>query len=69
MSKQLERFEIFNRFNVVSDVFVCNTSNSSYREIFNTSRIISQDLNDSHLVLRLSPPNTLKPDVQSRTKM
>ena len=42
---------------------------SMYREFSNIRRTKSQNLNDSRLVLRLSPPNTLKPGVKSRMKM
>ena len=40
-----------------------------YRKISNISRTISQNLNDSCLVLQLSLPNPLKPGVKSRMKM
>ena len=41
----------------------------AYRKTFNPSRTKFQNLNDSRLILRLSPPNTLKPGVKSRMKM
>ena len=40
-----------------------------YRKISNISHTKSQNLNDSRLVLRLSPFNTLEPGVKSRMKM
>ena len=40
-----------------------------YREISNISHTKSQNLNYYRLVLRLSPPITLKPGVKSRLKM
>ena len=44
-------------------------SKSNYRQVSNISRTKSQHLKDSHIVLRLSLPNPLKPDVKSRMKM
>ena len=41
----------------------------NYRKISNIRCTKSQNLNDSHLVLTLSLPNPLKPDVKSRMKM
>ena len=40
-----------------------------YRKISNIRRTKSQNLNDSHLVLKSSLPNPLKPGVKSRMKM
>ena len=40
-----------------------------YRKISNIRRTKFQNLNDSHLVLKSSLPNPLKPGVQSRMKM
>ena len=40
-----------------------------YRQVSNIRRTKSQRLTDSHIVLRLSFPNPLKPDVTSRMKM
>ena len=40
-----------------------------YRKISNIRHIITQNLNDSHLVLQSSLPNPLKPGVKSRMKM
>ena len=40
-----------------------------YRKVSNISRTKSQNLNDSHLVLKSSLPNPLKPGVKSRMKM
>ena len=41
----------------------------TYRKVSNISRTQSQNWNDSHLVLKLSSPNPLKPGVKSRMKM
>ena len=41
----------------------------TYRKISNIRRTKSQNLNDSHLVLKSSLPNPLKPGVKSRMKM
>ena len=41
----------------------------TYRKISNISSTKSQNLNDSHLVLKSSLPNSLKPGVKSRMKM
>ena len=41
----------------------------SYRKISNISRTKSPNLNVSRLVLQLSVPNPMKPDVKSRMKM
>ena len=41
----------------------------AYRQVSNISRTKSQHLKDSRTVLRLSLPNSLKPDVKSRMKM
>ena len=46
-----------------------DTSNCNYRKISNIRRTKSQNLNDSHLVLKSSLPNPLKPCVKSRMKM
>ena len=43
--------------------------NEYYRKISNIRRTKFQNLNDSHLVLKSSLPNPLKPGVQSRMKM
>ena len=40
-----------------------------YRKISNIRRTKSQNWNDSHLVLKSSLPNPLKPGVKSRMKM
>ena len=40
-----------------------------YRQVSNIRRTKSQHLKDSRIVLRLSLPNPLKPDVKSRMKM
>ena len=40
-----------------------------YRKVSNIWRTKSQNLNDSHLVLKSSLPNPLKPGVKSRMKM
>ena len=40
-----------------------------YRQVSNIRRTKSQHLKDSRVVLRLSLPNPLKPDVKSRMKM
>ena len=40
-----------------------------YRKVSNIRRTESQNLNDSHLVLKSSLPNPLKPGVKSRMKM
>ena len=40
-----------------------------YRQVPNISRTKSQHLKDSRTVLRLSLPNPLKPDIESRMKM
>ena len=42
---------------------------STYRKVSNIRRTKSQNLNDSHLVLKSSLPNPLKPGVKSRMKM
>ena len=42
---------------------------SAYRKLSNIRRTKSQNLNDSHLVLKSSLPNPLKPGVKSRMKM
>ena len=41
----------------------------TYRKVSNIRRTKSQNLNDSHLVLKSSLPNPLKPGVKSRMKM
>ena len=41
----------------------------TYRQVSNISHTKSQHLKDSRIVLRLSLPNPLKPDVNSRMKM
>ena len=41
----------------------------TYRKVFNIRRTKSLNWNDSHLVLKLSLPNPLKPCVKSRMKM
>ena len=43
--------------------------NENYRKIFNITRTKSPNLNVSRLVLQLSLPNPMKPDVKSRMKM
>ena len=53
---------------LTSQAFPCFSS-LDYREVSNISRTKSQHLKDSHTVLRLSLPNTLRPDVKSRMKM
>ena len=45
------------------------TWNTVYRKISNIRRTKSQNLIDSHLVLKSPLPNPLKPGVKSRTKM
>ena len=40
-----------------------------YRKVSNIRRTKSQNWNDSHLVLKLSVPNPLKPGIKSRMKM
>ena len=45
------------------------TKMGNYRKISNISRTKFQNLNDSCLVLQLSPPNTLMPGVKLRMKM
>ena len=42
---------------------------NDYRKISNIRRTKSQNLKDSHLVLKSSLPNPLKPGVKSRMKM
>ena len=42
---------------------------TGYRQTSNIRRIKFQNLNVSRLVLQMSLPNSLKPDVESRTKM
>ena len=44
-------------------------TNRNYRKISNIRRTKSQNLNDSHLVLKSSLPNPLKPGVKSITQM
>ena len=46
-----------------------NAVNSQYRQTSNISSTKSHHLNVSRLVLQLSMPNPLKPDVKSRMKM
>ena len=46
-----------------------HNSNFVYGQTSNISRTKSQHLNDSRLVLQLSLPNQLKPNVKSRMKM
>ena len=52
-------------------VFCCGlvVTDFNYRQVSNIRRAKSQHLKDSHTVLRLSLPNPLKPDVESRMKM
>ena len=45
------------------------SASHAYRENSNISRTKSQNLNVSRLVLPLSVPNPLKPDVKSRMNM
>ena len=42
---------------------------AKYRKVSNIRRTKSHNLNDSHLVLKSSLPNPLKPGVKSRMKM
>ena len=42
---------------------------TDYRKVSNIRRTKSQNLNDSHLVLKSSLPNPSKPGVKSRMKM
>ena len=51
--------------NVIKD----GNENFKYCKVSNISRTKSQNLNDSHLVLKSSLPNPLKPGVKSRMKM
>ena len=44
-------------------------TDSDYRQVSDIRRTKSQHLKDSRTVLRLSLPNPLKPDVESRMKM
>ena len=46
-----------------------STSGINYRKISNIRRTKSQNLNDSHLVLKSSLPNPFKPGVKSIMKM
>ena len=46
-----------------------NIPSFTYRQVSNIRRTKSQHLNDSRGVLRLSLPNSLKPDVKSITQM
>ena len=49
--------------------YIHGTQETKYRKISNIIRIKAQNLNDSHLVLKSSLPNSLKPGVKSRMKM
>ena len=46
-----------------------NKPNITYRKTSSISRSKAQNLNVSHLVLQLSLPNSLKPNVKLRMKM
>ena len=50
-------------------VFCIHLQLMTYRQVSNIIRTKSQHLKDSRTVLRLSLPNSLKPDVKSRMKM
>ena len=60
-------FEFF--FSEPSPNHVIMCLSSTYRKLSYISRIKSQNLNDSGLVLQLTLPNPLKPDVTSRMKI
>ena len=55
----------YNAFNITC----CCTCMFKYRQVSNIRRTKCQHLKYSRTVLRLSLPNTLKPDVESRIKM
>ena len=55
------------RYFIMYEALMCLSS--TYRKVSNISRTKSQNLNDSHLVLKSSLPNPLKPGVKSRMKM
>ena len=54
---------------VHGSVMTTHIKNWIYRQISNMRGTKSQSLNDSHLVLKSSLPNPLKPGVKSRMKM
>ena len=49
--------------------FGCLNTDMKYRKISNISPTKSQNLNDSHLVLKSSLPNPMNPGVKSRMKV
>ena len=57
------------KYNTYVQVLRMISSQTKYRQISNTIRTKSQNLNVSRLVLHLSLPNLLKPCVKLRMKM
>ena len=55
---------------IPAELFIAGVSrNFNYRQVSNISRTKFQHLKDYRPAVRLSLPNSLKPDVKSRMKM
>ena len=46
-------------------IYISSLGHNEYHQVSNISHTKSQNLNDSHLVLKLSLPNPLKPGVEN----